>query len=152
MNEKRAKEGGQALTQLEGSALEDLRPKLEKTVKQFLFAGEAALPEGGLKGDPAFVSAFQAGKQADPAGRSLRDFDLRTRLMRYRCSHMILSPQFQGMPREFQSLVYARILEVLRSETPIDGYDPLPVEERSAIIAILSATLPDFRKLGLASR
>ena len=36
----------------------------------------------------------------DVAGRSLRDFDLTTRLFKYPCSFLIYSPQFDGLPDE----------------------------------------------------
>lgn len=152
VNEKRRKAGQPALAQLEGVELADVLEHVEKTVRQFLFADEAALPEGGVRGDAAFIAAFQKEKRADAKGRSLRDFDLRARLMKHRCSHMILSPQFQGMPAPFRAVVFRRIREVLEAREPAAGCEHLPADERAAILDILQATAPDFRALAMAAR
>lgn len=150
-NETRAAEGLPALAQLEPAALVDLQPKLDKSIKQFLFAGEAPLPEGGVGGDPAFVEAFRASRVEDSKGRSLRDFDLKSRLMKHRCSHMILSPQFRGMPSEFRSLIHARIREVLTAKPAIAGFEHLAEDERVALIEILDETVPGFAEKTLAT-
>jgi hypothetical protein len=143
-NEKRAQSGEPLLSQLEPADLRTLSPKLDKTVKQFLFAGEAPLPEGGVSGDPAFMAAFREKRVMDSQGRSLRDFDLETRLMKHCCSHMILSPQFQGMPQEFRKLIYSRIHEVLTANTALAGFEHLPQAEREVLVAILYETVPGF--------
>jgi hypothetical protein len=152
VNEKRGKAGHPPLQQIEGAELADVLEHVEKTVGQFLFAGEAALPEGGVKGDPAFIAAYQKEKRADSKGRSLRDFDLRTRLMKHRCSPMILSPQVQGMPAPFRALVFRRIREVLEAKTPAPGFEHLPADERAAILEVLMETVPGFRSLAVAGR
>jgi len=143
-NETRATRGETSLSQLEPADLKTLLPKLDKTVKQFLFAGEVPLPEGGVNGDPAFIAAFQEHRQIDSQGRSLRDFDLKTRLLKHRCSHMILSPQFQGMPPAFRSIVYARIREVLSAKPAIIGFEHLSDEERGVLLEILNETVAGF--------
>jgi hypothetical protein len=149
-NEKRAAAGEAPLTQLEHGTIEDLMPKFDKSVKQFLFAGEAPLPDGGVKGDPAFIEAFRASRIEDAKGRSLRDFDLKTRLMKHRCSHMILSPQFQGMPTEFRTLIFGRLRDVLTVRPAPAGFEHLPDDERVALLEILDETVPGFAEKTLA--
>jgi hypothetical protein len=151
-NEKRAKSGEPPLSQLEPADFKTLLPKLDKTVKQFFFAGEVPLPEGGVSGDPAFMAAFREQRVMDSQGRSLRDFDLKTRLMKHRCSHMILSPQFQGMPPAFRSLVFARMGEVLTAAEPVVGFEHLSIEERGILLQILEETVPGFTEKNLAER
>ena len=80
----------------------------------------------------------------DAEGRSLRDFDLKSRLMKHRCSHLILSPQVQGMPREFRTLVYGRLREVLTARPAIAGFEHLSDDERVTILEILEETVPGF--------
>jgi hypothetical protein len=58
----------------------------------------------------------------DKQGRSLRDFDLQTRLFRYPLSYMIYSPAFNALPDSIRARIYERIssrvpravLEILR--------------------------------------
>lgn len=151
-NEKRAKSGEPPLSQLDPADFKTLLPKLDKTVKQFFFAGEVPLPEGGVSGDPAFMAAFREQRVMDSQGRSLRDFDLKTRLMKHRCSHMILSPQFQGMPPAFRLLVFARMGEVLTADQPVVGFEHLSFEERGILLQILEETVPGFTEKNLAER
>lgn len=47
----------------------------------------------------------------DYRGRSLRELDLQTRLFKYRCSYMIYSPAFDGLPGEARSAVVAQLRE-----------------------------------------
>ena len=46
---------------------------------------------------------------------ALREFDLRKRLFRYRCSYMIYSPAFDALPDVAREAVYARMREILAS-------------------------------------
>jgi hypothetical protein len=75
-----------ALTAEQSKALDT---KAKELVRYLLFAEEPALPAGGVEGDAAFKTDFLASRRAIPAGASLKDFDLKTRLFRYRCSYMI---------------------------------------------------------------
>lgn len=144
-NEKRKAAGQPELAQLDAAGVEYLGEHLEKLAGLFLFSGEAPLPAGGIKGDPAFITAFSRGKKTDGQGRSLRDLELKSHLLRHRCSHMIHSPQFEGMPAAFRSLVLGRICEVLKSPATTAGYEHLQEAERQAIHEILLATIPQYR-------
>ncbi len=111
--------------------------------RYLLFAGEAALPDGGVGGTPDYLEAFTAKKRPDSAGRSLRDFDLRSRLFRYRCSYMIYENVFQqGLSAAMKSRVYRHLGDALGNDAPSD-FSYLPPAEREAIKSILRETLPD---------
>lgn len=118
--------------------------------RYLLFADEAPLPAGGVKGDPAFKEDFAKRRKATADGLSLRDFDLHTRLFKHRCSYMIYSPVFTGLPREMKSRVYALLDRALDP----DGGDPawawLPRAEKETIRRILLETLPDFAERNTA--
>jgi hypothetical protein len=113
-------------------------------VRYLLFADEVPLPPGGVDGDPAFKADFVKAGRTAPGGASLRDFDLRTRLFRNRCSYMIYSPEFQGLPARMKQQVYIRLREALSVEKPMKEYAYLPAGEKQAIRAILKATLADL--------
>jgi hypothetical protein len=109
--------------------------------RYLLFADEAPLPSGGVEGDANYKTDFLRTRRT-VRGISLKDFDLRTRLFKYRCSYMIYSPVFAGLPAEIKTRVYGR----LRAALDLDNreYDYLPAVEKKAIRNILKATLAEF--------
>jgi hypothetical protein len=61
----------------------------------------------------------------------LREFDLKTRLFRYPCSFLIYSAQFDALPPEALTRVYARMHAVLNGSDTADY---------KAVLEILRAT------------
>lgn len=113
-------------------------------VRYMLFADEVPLPAGGVEGDSAFKADFLRSRRVAANRASLRDFDLRTRLFRNRCSYMIYSPEFQGLPAPMKQHIYLRLREALSVEKPDRNYAYLPPSEKLAIRAILKETLKDL--------
>lgn len=119
-----------------------LRKRAHDIVLRLLFSGEYALKEA-VSGSPAFQAAFRRNRHADSQGRSLKDFNLKTRLFDHRCSYMIYSTSFQGLPGPLKKAVYAELDQVLTSGgRESDVFEYLPVEERQAIRQILLETDP----------
>jgi len=120
--------------------------ELEKTARAFtrylLFADEAPLP-APVAGDPAFKTDFLQTRCA-VSGASLKDFDLQNRLFRHRCSYMIYSAAFRGLPPAMKQRVYRRLGEALNVTRPDAEYAYLPPAEKQAIRAILRGTLKDL--------
>jgi hypothetical protein len=117
----------------------------EEMLRYLLFANEAPL-ESPVKGDSTFSSEFAARGPRDPEGRSLRDFDLRTRIFKYPCSYLIYSDAFDALPEPAKGYVYHRLLEVLTGREQSPDFAKLTGEDRRAILEILLATkqgLPD---------
>jgi hypothetical protein len=122
----------------------ELDEQARAVTRYLLFADEVPLPAGGVEGDDAFKTDFLQSRRMAPNGTSLRDFDLRTRLFRNRCSYMIYSPEFQGLPTPMKQRIYLRLREALSVEKPDGDYAFLPPAEKQAIRAILKATLNDL--------
>ena len=121
----------------------ELDEQARSLVRYLLFADEVPLPSGGIAGDAAFKADFvKAGRAVQ--GASLREFDLRTRLFKYRCSYMIYSPEFAGLPARMKQQIYIRLREALSVEKPLKEYAYLPAAEKQAIHAILKSTLTDL--------
>ena len=112
--------------------------------RYLLFADEVSLPSGGVEGDFAFKADFLRSRHALADGVSLKDFDLRTRLFRNRCSYMIYSPEFQGLPAPMKQQIYLHLRAALSVEKPMKDYAYLPPAEKQAIRAILKGTLTDL--------
>lgn len=114
----------------EGSVDSDL----EALVRYMLFTDEAPLREP-IEGVSSFTKTFPPRGPRDSEGRSLRDFDLHTRLFRYPLSYMIYSRAFDALPDPARTRVYRRLR------------DELAARKRLDIIAIVRETkkgLPDF--------
>ena len=107
--------------------------------KYLLFADEVPLPSGGIKADPAYAKAFQAtGKNGD----ALRELDLETRLFKLRCSYMIYSAAFQGLPPTVKGRVFARLRGALVGDAREFAY--LGQAEKREIYRIVKATVKEL--------
>ena len=70
---------------------------IDELVAYMLFAEETPLKDP-VRGVSTFAQTFPQRGPRDQQGRSLRDFDLNTRMFRYPLSYMIYSDAFDGMP------------------------------------------------------
>jgi hypothetical protein len=118
----------------------------EHVLEALLFKDEAALPEGGIEGDPAFQSAFTGRAPQTADGRSLKDFQLLNRLFKYRCSFMIYSLTFRHLAAPLKKTVLQRLSAVLTGADTSETFSYLPIKERTHILSILAATLPHAPK------
>jgi len=116
----------------------------ESLVRYLLFADEVPLPAGGVAGDPLFKQAFLRERRTAAGGISLKDFDLETRLFRYRCSYLIYSALFENLPAAVSKEVNKKLRAALDERNADVNYAYLPRPERQAIRRILRETLPAF--------
>jgi hypothetical protein len=120
----------------------------EDLVKYMLFVEEAPLSEP-VHGTSSFEKDFPARGPRDRQGRSLRDFDLKSRLFRYPCSCLVYSKAFDALPGVVKDFVYRRLWEILSGKDQSEAYSRRTPEERKAILEILRETkkgLPDYWK------
>ena len=120
-----------------------LRDSVEELVDYLLFVDEEPLP-GPVAGASTFASTFPRQGPRDSKGRSLRDLDLRTRLMRYPCSFLIYSAPFDAMPADAKRAVYARMWTVLSGAATEKRYERLTADDRQAVLEILRDTKSDL--------
>jgi hypothetical protein len=114
----------------------------EPVVRAMLFSGEAALTDP-VTGTSSFAADFVKQGPRDSRGRSLRDLDLKKRLLRYPLSYVIYSESFNQMPAVLKDYVYRRLREVLSGEDKSPAYANLSAADREAILAILKDTKPE---------
>jgi hypothetical protein len=130
-----------------------LRDAAVELVDYMLFVDEVELP-GPVTGSSSFAATFAAKGPRDGRGRSLRDLDLRTRMMRYPCSYMIYSEPFDALPPAAKTEVYARMWEILSGAERDPRYGRLSDSDRRAIVEILRETkadLPEYFELAETS-
>jgi hypothetical protein len=118
-----------------------VRQAVDELVDYLLFVDEAALPHP-VKGSSNFAEVFAASGPRDRAGRSLRELDLTTRLMRYPLSYMIYSPGFVGLPTDVKAMVRARLDAVLSGKEVEKKYGHLTPPVRAVLQQILRETVP----------
>jgi hypothetical protein len=120
----------------------------EPLVQYLLFCEEAPLTEA-VAGTSGFASEFTARGPFDSRGRTLREFDLRSRIFRYPLSYLIYSRSFAGLPAEAKEQVYLRLWEVLSGKDKTKPFAHLTAADRQAIGEILRDTkkgLPAYWK------
>jgi hypothetical protein len=100
-----------------------------------------------VRGTTTFTTDFRRHSVRDSQGRSLRDFDLETRLFRYPCSFLIYSEAFRALPIVARRAVYGRIRGILDGTDPSPDLQYLGAGDRQAIAGILQATIPEYRTL-----
>jgi hypothetical protein len=125
-----------------------LKNVIEAFLKYLLFTEEAALT-GPISGSSDFARSFSAEGLKDKKGRSLRQFDLNTRLFKYPCSYLIYSDAFDRLPDKLKARIYERLWEILTGKDTSPAFENIPTETRQAIREILSGTkkgLPAYWK------
>lgn len=115
-------------------------------VDALLLVDEAKLAEP-VSGVSGYAEAFARTGISDSQGRSLRQFDLQTRIFKYPCSYLIYSQAFDQLPKELLDYVWRRMWEVLAEDSDAKHFAHLSKEDKQAILEILretKQTLPDY--------
>ena len=115
----------------------------EMLLEYMLFRNEAPL-SGPVRGTSAFAEEFQRGGPEASKGRSLRQLDLQTRLMRYPCSFLIYSAAFDGLPREMKNYLWRRLEQILTGQDRSATYATMAARDRQEVLEILLETKPEF--------
>jgi hypothetical protein len=121
---------------------------VETLVNYMLFTDELKLYEP-VQGVSTFTKTFPERGPKDKQGRSLRDFDLQTRMFKYPLSYMIYSETFDAMPAVVKDRVYRRLYDVLTGKDQSPAFARLSESDRRSILEILLDTkqgLPSYWK------
>jgi len=115
----------------------------DRLVEALLFVDEAKLTEP-IAGTSGYAEQFAAAGPRDSRGRSLRDLDLTTRMLKYPCSYLIYSEAFNGLPDESRNYVWQRLFDILSGQDQSEKFTHLSQDDRKAILEILRATISDL--------
>ncbi len=112
---------------------------LVREVADYLtFVDEPPLP-APITGGSGFAEAFAARGPFDEQGRTLREFDRRTRLFKYPVSYMVYSSVFAALPQEARGALLARIRELLRGAASDPRYGRIPSPDREVALGMIEA-------------
>ncbi|CAN5382556.1 hypothetical protein BH11PLA2_BH11PLA2_07790 [soil metagenome] len=120
----------------------------EPAVQYLFFSEETKLTEA-VTGTSSFAKEFAARGPFDSKKRSLREFDLKTRMFRYPLSYTIYSKLFDGLPPEAKDRIYLRLWEVLSGQDRSKEFAHVSKDDRQAILEIVKETktgLPAYWK------
>lgn len=137
--------------QLEPAKAEAERKELELTidnaaksiVEYMLFLNETPLTSE-IKPSTRFTTVFARRGPDDKQQRSLRTFNLQTRLFEYPCSYMIYSDAFATLEPALRNRVYNRLWTTLNAKAGSDEFAHLSNELRAAIRQIIRETVGDL--------
>jgi hypothetical protein len=118
-----------------------LKSVTEAFLKYLLFVDEAPLTSP-IQGTSGYAEWFGALGPKDSKGRSLRDFDLQTRMFKYPCSYLIYSEAFDRLPAPIKDRIYERLGQILKGEDTSLEFAALSTGSRQAILEILLDTKP----------
>ena len=113
----------------------------DKLLEALLLCDEAPLT-ATITGTSGFARHFSASGPRDSKGRSLKDLDMQTRMFRYPCSYLILSPAFHAIHPEMKSVVLAKLQDVLTGVNNSPRFAHLSAADRHDIREILAELLP----------
>ena len=123
----------------------------EKLVKEdgdllvgaMLFSGASPFTEP-INGTSGFAAEFSSKGLRNSHGRSLKDLDLKRRLLKFPMSYLIYSRSFDEMPVAVKAYVYRRFREILTGEDKTPAFAHLSSTDRADILEILQETKPAF--------
>jgi hypothetical protein len=144
LDERPESEGGHGL---QGVAPEWPKQRIELAgellLSYMLFRDEAPL-KGLVKGTSGFAEQFQKQGPKASGGRSLRQLDLKSRLLRYPCSFLIYSESFNALPGEMKAYLWRRLEQILTGKDQSPGYATLTASDKKNVLEILRETKPEF--------
>ncbi len=137
------KDLGRAPEFLSDSVKSRIKSVCEPLVKAMLFAGETRLT-APVTGTSNYAAQFAGFGPFDRRKRSLREFDLQSRLFRYPLSYQVYSATFDGLPEQAKQYVYSRFEEILTGKDRGEDWARLSDADKTAMLEILRDTKPDF--------
>lgn len=130
------------LSNTDGALSESSRRRIDSVVNKLadylLFLSEPRFQSPVVPSNN-FAQVFAAQGPRDAKGRSLRDFDLQTRMFKYPLSYLIYSAQFEGLPAAAKEALYKRLWDLLADTNNTSPYD---LATRQAIRQIVLETKP----------
>lgn len=112
---------------------------VDEVLKYLLFVDEVKLT-APIAGTSKFTAEFSTQGIKDKQGRSLRDFDLQTRMFRYPCSYLIYSEAFDALPKQASDMLYRKLWLVLTGQAQEKDFANISATDRKAVLEILRAT------------
>ncbi len=111
-----------------------------------LFQHEAELPKNRLSLDSQFVEDFENNRKSTDQSKLLRKLNLKDRLFELRCSYMLFSNSFRGLPLEIKKHLFEKLRFILSCDEKSipKEFSYFNNEERLKIHSILLKSLTGY--------
>ncbi len=120
----------------------ELQALIKPLLEVMLMSDEPPLADT-VQGTSGYQQWFEQRGPFTKDGKSLRQFDLKTRTFRYRLSYLIYSDAVAALADRVKQLLFNDITAVLSGDATLLDGKGLPADERQAIRDILQATKPE---------
>jgi hypothetical protein len=114
----------------------------DRLIRYFVFADEPSLNVPIDRTASAFATVFESNPAADSLGRSLRQLDLKTHLLKHRLSWLVAHRSFAALPDDCRKRLVSRLRDGLQTGLPDEDFGHLPEQERLQTLAIAESTIP----------
>ena len=123
-----------------------IKNETDELLSYILFQHEAKLPKNRLNLDSQFVEDFKNNRNSTDQSNLLRELNLKDRLFQLRCSYMIFSNSFKGLPSEIKKHLLEKLRFILLCEKKNlpKEYSYFNDEERLKIHSILVKSLTGY--------
>ncbi|WP_240491225.1 hypothetical protein [Pirellula sp. SH-Sr6A] len=115
----------------------------KEVVDRLLFCKEFALTSN-VSGTSGFAQDFLKRGPKDSKGRSLREFDMLSRMFKYPLSYLIYSDAFDAMSPSLRDAIGGQLNAILQGDNQDEEYRHLTPELRQQIREIVQETKPDL--------
>lgn len=123
-----------------------IETETQALLSYILFKDEAPFPKNKIDRSSEYINNFQSGKNNINEVHSLKKLNLQSRLFENRCSYMLFSNSFKGLPLQIKNHLISKLHFILTSnpEKVPKEFSYLGVEERKRIHNTLSNLLQDY--------
>lgn len=132
---------------LSNQAIKDfIRTEAQALLSYILFKDEPPFPKNEIDKKSEYLNDFLKGNNSLKIEHSLRKLNLQTRLFEDRCSYMLFSNSFKGLPAQIKNYLISKLYFILTSkpeEVPKE-FSYLGVAEKERIHKTLSNSLQEY--------
>jgi hypothetical protein len=132
--------------ELNDSKEDFIQEQTDQLLSYILFEKEATLPESIIDKKTRYVMDFEGKMYPDSGQNSLRQLNLVSRILDLRCSYMIFSNSFSGLPIPIKNVLSQKLFNLLSSQQDKlpSKFSYLKKDEREKIKKILTAHWEGF--------
>lgn len=123
-----------------------IESEAQSLLSYILFKDEPPFPQNQIDKNSKYINDFQKGNNSLKIVHSLRKLNLETRLFENRCSYMLFSNSFKGLPVQIKDHLIPKLHFILtsNSEEVPEEFSYLGVAEKERIHKTLSNLLQEY--------
>lgn len=129
------------------SIINFIEEKSNDLLSYILFKNEAKLPQSINFESSTFISDFEKKQGESSSSNGLRKLNLKTRLLENRCSYMVFSNSFLGLPEQFKKILLRKLKLILQNKNGGGHFSYLTAKEKVNILDSLNESMIGFSRI-----